>query len=1015
MSETDPKTPPRRPRRWRPVLAILLLAGVAAGATVYAARKTLARDALVGWLRDQGIESEVAFQAFDPGGFSGALRVGPAKDPDLTAEVAEVRYDLLGFWNGEPLGARVTEVRLLNPTIHGRWHDGKLSLGSLDPLIEKLRKQPPHKDKAQPKIEVDGATLRLDTDYGPLQAQADIRANDGRLQRLDARILPANLKGAGLEAKLGPGELHVVSFGDRLAIAAAAQVDRGRAAGVAVDGSTLRLTAQAPYPDFQKRSGAGDVTLNLAMDAKALSAGGRKAGGLRQTLNFTGAATGWLTDLGLKGAADLTLDADTADLGGGAARGVQLRAHSQDFAWSRAGGDHVTGNLRLTGAADRVSAGQDLNLTKIAGVFEGPAAVAAKTWRFDMRGGASAHGGWSGLGPVKSADGPGDAALKHALAAFLVDAPRLGVDASDKGLTLVLAAPVRLTPDGGGQVQIVAGDGPLFAKGAGAFRLTSGGGGLPSAELTVPHYVADAGGVHGQARLAAKGSIGPVVEGETDLAGSFRLAGGALDVTADRCVPVSAARLELGVNDVEAIKGEFCPAAGGALVRIGDGGWRAQGAIKDLAAMVPFLETRVVQAAGPVDLGARDGELDLTADIRTARLEDTAKAQRFRPLLAHGTAQLANQVWRGAFALTDPAGRKLADATLDHDGRSGVGGVKLDTGDLTFAEGGLQPAALSPLAASIGAPAQGHARFQGEIDWTATASTSHGVLDIPGLDFQGPTGPVKGLKGQVVLASLAPLRAEPGQTLRADSVSGLAPMKAAEIHFGVDHEAIQVAGARFDVGGGEMRVKPFEIPFAANTPWSAEVELDRVQLADFVEASPFGDRMDLTARVSGHIPFAVDKSGVRVANGELHAVEPGRITIRREALGPVSSSGVTATAEGAKAPAPAQAAAAADPYSDFVYQAMEDLAFTELRAEVNSQAGGRLGILFHIKGEHSPPTRKEINLTWLEVATRKFRRPLDLPSGTKVDLTLDTSTNLDQLLADFADYQRLRGSGPVQP
>ena len=116
----------------------------------------------------RGSKSEVAFQAFDAGGFSGSLRVGPAKDPDLTAEVAEIRYDLLGFWNGQPLGARVTQVRLLNPTIRARWHDGKLSLGSLDPLIEKLSKRPPAKDKGQPKIEIDGASLRLDTDYGPL-------------------------------------------------------------------------------------------------------------------------------------------------------------------------------------------------------------------------------------------------------------------------------------------------------------------------------------------------------------------------------------------------------------------------------------------------------------------------------------------------------------------------------------------------------------------------------------------------------------------------------------------------------------------------------------------------------------------------------------------------------------------------------------------------------------------------------------------------------------------------------
>jgi hypothetical protein len=77
---------------------------------------------------------------------------------------------------------------------------------------------------------------------------------------------------------------------------------------------------------------------------------------------------------------------------------------------------------------------------------------------------------------------------------------------------------------------------------------------------------------------------------------------------------------------------------------------------------------------------------------------------------------------------------------------------------------------------------------------------------------------------------------------------------------------------------------------------------------------------------------------------------------------------------------------------------------------------GRLGVLFRIKGEHSPPQKQEIRLTIMELIQRKFlERTLPLPSGTKVDLTLETSLNLDQLLKDFADYQALRGSQAIQP
>ena len=69
--------------------------------------------------------------------------------------------------------------------------------------------------------------------------------------------------------------------------------------------------------------------------------------------------------------------------------------------------------------------------------------------------------------------------------------------------------------------------------------------------------------------------------------------------------------------------------------------------------------------------------------------------------------------------------------------------------------------------------------------------------------------------------------------------------------------------------------------------------------------------MDLQARVSGHIPVTVGPGGVHIADGEFHAISPGRISIRREALTQVSSAGGTPVAEGPAAPE-----VPADPYSD---------------------------------------------------------------------------------------------------
>jgi hypothetical protein len=94
---------------------------------------------------------------------------------------------------------------------------------------------------------------------------------------------------------------------------------------------------------------------------------------------------------------------------------------------------------------------------------------------------------------------------------------------------------------------------------------------------------------------------------------------------------------------------------------------------------------------------------------------------------------------------------------------------------------------------------------------------------------------------------------------------------------------------------------------------------------------------------------------------------------------------------------------------------MENLAFDTLTATINSLPGGRLGVLFHIKGRSDPPKKQVLRVGVDELLDRSFMdKPQPLPSGTKVDLTLDTSLNLDQLIDDFTGYQKLGSSGQVQ-
>ena len=103
-------------------------------------------------------------------------------------------------------------------------------------------------------------------------------------------------------------------------------------------------------------------------------------------------------------------------------------------------------------------------------------------------------------------------------------------------------------------------------------------------------------------------------------------------------------------------------------------------------------------------------------------------------------------------------------------------------------------------------------------------------------------------------------------------------------------------------------------------------------------------------------------------------------------------------------------------FTDFAYQAMENLAFDKLTATVATRNDGRLGVLFQIVGRHDPPQKQRIRLTVMDLIQRRFLgKTLPLPSGTGVNLTLDTSLNLDDLLSDYANFRRLHGSGEVQP
>jgi hypothetical protein len=973
---SSPQPPKKRVSRW-PLwtglgFAALLLILMLALAALYLSRRSLGREVAVGWLRDRGVEAQIDVERLDLDGFTGTLRIGPAKDPEVVVDRVEVRYQVMGFWNGRPLGVEVVEVRLVRPVARGEWRGGTLRMGQLDKVIDEFRRRPPRPDARQPIVRVEQGRFVLATDYGRADIRGDARLEDGKLMGLDATLQPTALKVGDLSAALGDGRVTARTAADRVVLTARFGLQTltlGETHGEIVH---LDLAGEVPYPDLKARRGDGRVVLTAKASAERFATPGLSARAAAFEGGFDGLAKGWIDTLSVSGQA----------------------------------------RTRLTAASARTA---DLTLADLVAEGQGPASFDAKTGpRLALAAGVRAQGGWAGLGPVLRTDDATMRAVKRLAARFDLSAPGVNL-ALDRDLSVRLARPARIAGAGGAVATVspLAGA-PLLANGRGALRLALRGGGLPTVEAVVPRYVLTADGARAELSGTAAGSLGPLMGATLTTRGRLTLGGDAVSYTAAACTPVTLERLELGVNDVERLAGSLCPLANAPLLTLRDGAWRVRARAEGLSAAAPFLEARVADGAGTMDLAGKGEAFQADMTIASARVIDTATPARFNPVVLSGAVASRGGDWTGDLAAADPAGRPLGRAALSHQGLAGRGGVVFDTGVLTFAEGGLQPSALTPLATMIGEPATGRARFEGRLDWTEATVNGAGTLTLDEVGFKTPLGAMSGLAGRVVFTSLIPLVTAPGQTLTATKVDAIASLTDVRTVFQLDGPALKLATASLQVGGGTLRLDPVTVQLDG-TAWEGRLNVDGVQLSELVEASPFADRVDLDARVSGVLPFTVTPQRVSVIEGKLAAIQPGRISIRREALTTISARGGEATVTDAPAIVPTAPAASAGAVTEFAYQAMEHLAFEHLDVTLNSLPGGRLGALFHINGRFDPPKRQELRLGLVDLITRRFlQRTLPLPSGTAVNLTLDSSLNIDELLRDMA-AAGAAGSPTVQP
>ncbi|KAK0351445.1 hypothetical protein LTR94_024939, partial [Friedmanniomyces endolithicus] len=820
-------------RRLAIVAGVLLLVAALALAALYLNRRAAARQALVGWLEQRGIQSEVEVERIELDGFVGKIRIGDPRDPDVVVERVEVDYAVAAPWSKTGLAVQPSRIRLVRPVLRASFQNGKLSLGSLDPLLESFKGGPPRPDARSPLVIIETGQARIDTDYGRVALFADARVDDGKLMRLAARMPAQDLKSGAFRAEGLGGVVDLTTKGDRVSLQASVQARQASGQGLSAEAASLQLNGELPYPDLKTRRGDGRAVLEARVVGSGLGGGGYQLRDADLSAQLDVMTTGWIETFRIQGAAQMQGEAAEVSGGGLQLRRIALKAdpgqltlqRNEAFRWSYAA--PISASAASARAGQSNASDVDLRVSNLSmggrdSAFEATGEVASRFGQigygdlqlrrargdFDLDliqdGGVriqaegsvrSEQAAWPIFGPVGSEDLPDLAQMKRALSGFSLKAPAVRFSTGSGGTSVELLRPVTAAPSNGGVLTIVQGGDAAYGAepgrlGLGALRLAATRGqGLPELSVSVPKWRLTETGfealLDGEAKLDFDLAHGVTARTR----GLLAMSDGRLTYVTPDCVDLSVERLELDENDVHQVSGSLCPGQA-PLFASKDGVWRLEAGFRDLSAQAPFLGARVSDARGQVTVnGARSG-IGLNASVEAARLVDTIEPRRFEPLSASGRASLDDEIWSGAFDLKgtgEAASTSLGHVVLAHDGATGQGGVQISAPDVSFVEGGLQPSMLSPLVdAFIQTPVTGTIGFDGRFDWTKTAEpTSSGVLTTPGLDFVSPVGPVRGLRGEIELTSLTPIVTAPDQRLTIDSLEVGADATALDLVFAV--------------------------------------------------------------------------------------------------------------------------------------------------------------------------------------------------------------------------------------
>jgi hypothetical protein len=1039
-------------------LAFSLTAVAVTGFVISLGRREIARDLILLYFQEHGIEAHIDIDQVNVAGLSGSLRLGPASHPDLEIEKFEIAFARGAASGSSSPGKLIDSVLLVRPRIGLILRNGQLDFASLDPLI-KILSQPSDRVQGpitQPDIQVVGALVSLQTENGPLRIRLSAALKGSRLLSLEGQVQPFSFTGDGLllagsggpvRARTGEGAITLVAS---LAIAELVNDNLG------LEDAKLGLEASLPYPALDGRRDDQRLQVRAGLKSSAISRGAWVAQDAEVNLRFDGQ----LQTLGqirqLRG--DISVLGRMAALAsdGVEGRGGRFALQGKDLSLSLAADRGLAGRLSGGLGLDQLGLGTSyLEAPHIEVVLSN---LAIHQARGEARATADADLTLSADRLVR-----GGLGLDHLTVHALV--PRLAYSSANDGewprtvLTGSLSAQTARLETAGKDGPVPFSLADLSAEFSGAVQWRSNGPDLAlmvsakarddmdlaSAQALLGPLAVKAGAPFSEQSKALEAALSDFQIQVPKASLSLQSQGVRISLVRPvQVLTASGARFDLSAQPASPAWAQDLDGnldlRGDLAARLGESGQDLQASLN---AQVHAQPDGTYQIGGHLDLSRLDlagqklglrsaqGEIDLSGDAKglvtselvlsTGQLVDLDDERRFEPLSLKGQARFEQGSWRAKVSAATSTGQALAKLSLRHTPMTGLGEAVIEAKDLVFTNPGLQPRDITPLLRSL-SKASGRADFSGRFDWTRAASTSSGVLRVQGLNAQTPMGAVSQGHMDVKFTSLEPLATGPGQTLGAQRLGFSPPLTALNGLFSVAPDALILQVGAADWAGGRVWLEPSRLPLDPSRAVTGSLVLDGVDLGQILAASPLADQVKITAIVDGTLPFALKNGAIQISGGQLAARGAGRLSIARTALSGLQTG--SATGSGAVTAGPT-APLGGNAIQDFAYQAMENLAFDSLDARIDSLPGARLGLVFHIKGRNDPEKDVPSKIALRDlVAGRAFDKPIALPKGTPIDLTLDTSLNFGDLIkaAQQAFERRAKDeaspthrSVPVQP